>query len=56
MDWLDKLLSEDVLPIFIPIIAIVAGIGYAAFKSHLSHVERMEKIKHGIDPDANKKN
>ena len=34
-------MDEDILALFIPIIAIVMGIGYAMLKTYLKHKERM---------------
>jgi hypothetical protein len=51
MDWLKELLKPDTLALLIPIVAIIGGFGIAAFKAHHRHVERIEKIKQGLDPD-----
>lgn len=34
-------MDEDILALFIPIIAIVMGIGFAMLKSYFKHKERM---------------
>jgi len=46
--FLQGLLNPAVLVFLIPL----AGIGIGAFSMWLKHVERMEKIRQGIDPDA----
>lgn len=51
MDWLNKLLSPAVLPLLIPIVAIVGAFALAGLKAHHKHQERLEKIKNGMDPD-----
>ncbi len=51
MDWLKELLKPETLSLLIPIVAIVGGFSVAAFKAHHRHVERIEKIKQGMDPD-----
>lgn len=51
MEGLAPLLDADVLAIFIPIIAIVGYFGVTGVKAYFSHVERLEKIRNGIDPD-----
>ena len=47
-DFFNALLQPGVLVFLIPL----AGIGLGGLKMWLSHQERMEKIRHGIDPDA----
>lgn len=51
MDWVAQLDSK-VIAILIPIVGIVCGVGYAALKAHHAHLERMEKIRQGLDPDG----
>lgn len=52
MDWLSRLLDPGTLALLIPIIAVGGAFAVAALKSHHKHQERMEKIRQGIDPDA----
>ena len=52
MDWIKSILNPATLPLLIPIVAIVAGVGFACLKVYFNHAERMEKIRNGIDPDA----
>ena len=47
-EFFNKLLSPAVLVVIIPL----AGIGLGAFSMWLKHQERIEKIRHGIDPDT----
>jgi hypothetical protein len=54
-DWFRELLQPNVLPLLIPICAVVGGITYAIVSAIIRHRERMAKIEHGIDPDANPK-
>jgi hypothetical protein len=51
MEWINTLLSPGTLSLLIPIIAIIAAFSIAGLKAHHKHQERIEKIKHGIDPD-----
>jgi hypothetical protein len=48
-EFFSKLLNPSVLVFLIPL----AGIGLGGLKIWLNHQERMEKIRHGIDPDRN---
>jgi hypothetical protein len=52
MDWIETLLNPATLSLLIPIIAIVGAFSVAGLKAHHRHQERIEKIKHGIDPDS----
>ncbi|GHF77391.1 hypothetical protein [Thalassotalea marina] len=52
MEWLDKLLNPAVLPLLIPIVAIIGAFAIAGLKAHHRHQERIERIKNGLDPDA----
>ena len=56
MDWVASIFKPEVLALLIPVVAVVAVFGNKALKSHHQHLERMEKIRNGIDPDANKDN
>ncbi len=47
-DFFRALMRPEVLIFLIPL----AGIGLGALKLWFNHQERMEKIRHGIDPDA----
>ncbi len=47
-ELIESVLNPGVLIFLIPL----AGIGLGAFKVWTNHQERMEKIRHGIDPDA----
>ncbi|SET87750.1 hypothetical protein [Thalassotalea agarivorans] len=53
MDWIQNLFKAETLALLIPIVAIVGAFLVAALKAHHRHHERIEKIKQGIDPDAN---
>jgi hypothetical protein len=46
-EFFTKLLNPGVLVFLIPL----AGIAVGGLKMWLNHQERMEKIRHGIDPD-----
>jgi hypothetical protein len=54
MDWLTPLLTEDVLVYLIPIIAIIGVFSVKGAKAYFRHVERLEMIRNGIDPDADR--
>ncbi len=49
---IDKILSPQVLPIFIPIVAIVGGIGFAITVAIIRHRERMARIERGMNPSG----
>jgi preprotein translocase subunit YajC len=51
MGWINALLDPGTLSLVIPIIIIVVIFVVAALKAHHKHQERIEKIKHGFDPD-----
>ena len=51
MDWLNRLLTADVLSLLIPIVAIVGAFAIAGLKAHHRHQERIEKIKQGLNPN-----
>ena len=53
MDWLTPLLKPDVIAVLIPVISVIVVFAYLGLKAYFRHAERMEKIRHGIDPDAN---
>lgn len=53
MQWITNIFQPQVLALLIPVIAIIAIFGNKALKAHHQHLERMEKIRNGIDPDAN---
>ncbi|WP_306518918.1 hypothetical protein [Rheinheimera sp.] len=46
-DFFSKLLQPEVIVFLIPL----AAIGLGGLRMWLSHQERMEKIRNGIDPD-----
>ncbi|HTQ39079.1 MAG TPA: hypothetical protein VMJ32_08620 [Pirellulales bacterium] len=48
-----RILQPDILALMVPISAIVLGITYSIVLAIIRHRERMAKIEHGIDPDAN---
>ncbi len=52
MEWLTPLLSGDVLVFLIPIVAIIGAFSVKGAKAYFRHVERLEMIRNGIDPDA----
>jgi hypothetical protein len=52
MEWLESLLRPETLSLLIPIVAIVGAFSIAGLKAHHRHQERIEKIKHGFNPDA----
>ncbi len=47
-----KLLDPGVLALFIPIVAIIVFGGCGVLAQWHKHVERMELIRHGINPDT----
>jgi hypothetical protein len=49
---LDKILDPQVLPLFIPIVAILGGIGAAITGAIICHRERMARIERGPAPDG----
>ena len=52
MDWVTSIIESGQLGVLIPIVAIVGGITVGGLKIYFKHVERMEKIRQGIDPDT----
>ena len=52
MEWLNLIFSPEILSLLIPIVFIVGVFVVMALKAHHRHEERIEKIKHGFDPDA----
>ena len=52
MEWISSLLQPGIIVFLIPIVAIIFGFSVAGLKAYFAHVERMEKIRHGIDPDS----
>ena len=51
MEWLSSLARPEVIG---PLVGMVAVIGWAvnkALRTYFDHVERMEKIRMGMDPD-----
>ena len=52
MEWLATLAKPQVIG---PLVGLVAVMGWAinrALRTYFDHVERMEKIRMGMDPDA----
>ena len=52
MNWITLLLSPNVIWVLIPIVAIIGIFSVLGAKVYFAHVERMGKIRNGIDPDA----
>ncbi|MCH7817255.1 MAG: hypothetical protein IIC60_11870 [Proteobacteria bacterium] len=52
MEWMNTLLSAETLKYLIPIVAIIAGCSVVGAKAYFTHVERMEKIRQGMNPDT----
>jgi|WetSurMetagenome_2_1015567.scaffolds.fasta_scaffold1399083_1 hypothetical protein len=48
---LSRMLSPDIMPFMIPIVAITGGITLAIVKLLIRHHERITMIQHGIHPD-----
>jgi hypothetical protein len=51
MDILNRILQPNILPLMIPIVAIVGGVTIVIVKKVFSHRERMAMIERGINPD-----
>ncbi len=49
---IDKLLNPDVLPLLIPILAIVGGTVVAIVTIIVRHRERLARINRGMDPSG----
>ncbi len=52
MEWLATIAQPQVIG---PLVGLVAVLGWAvnkALRTYFDHVERMEKIRMGMDPDA----
>lgn len=52
MEGLAQFMDPDILAVFIPILAVIGVFGVMGAKAYFRHAERMEKIRNGIDPDA----
>ena len=52
MQVLEKLMSPGLIWVVIPVIALIGYYVSKGLKDHYAHVERVEKIRSGIDPDA----
>jgi preprotein translocase subunit YajC len=51
MEWIKTIFNPSTLVLLIPILAIVGSFAVVMLKAHHKHQERIEKIKHGVDPD-----
>lgn len=51
MEFLEKLLDPGIIWAVIPVVAVVGYFVTKGLKNHYAHVERIEKIRSGIDPD-----
>ena len=51
MEWINAIFNPATLALLIPILAIVGVFAVVGLKAHHKHQERIEKIKHGVDPD-----
>jgi hypothetical protein len=51
-DALSQLTQPYVLPFLVAGLGVVGGVAVAITKAIIRHRERMAKIEHGIDPDA----
>ena len=51
MQWLDKLLRPDVIAPLIGLVFVIGFFGLRGFKAYLTHQERIEKIRQGLDPE-----
>ncbi len=52
MELLENLIKPEIIGPMIGLVAVIGGLGISAIKLHFNHVERIEKIRAGIDPDA----
>lgn len=51
MDWLETILLPETILLLILAVVVVFVFAMMALKAHHRHEERIEKIKHGFDPD-----
>ncbi len=51
MEFIEKLITADNWVMLIPVSLIIAVFGYLALRAHYRHIERLERIKQGLDPD-----
>ncbi len=49
---MDNLVSPPVLQVLLPYTVMLAVVGYFGARMYFKHQERLEKIRHGIDPDV----
>ena len=52
MEVLDKFLSPAIIGPLIGLCAVIGAFVVGGMKAYFSHQERLEKIRNGIDPDA----
>jgi hypothetical protein len=55
MKALEKLMDPTIIWVLIPVIAIIAVYSFKGLTRYYQHKERIEKIRAGIDPDAEEK-
>lgn len=47
----ERLLQPEILVFAIPIVAIIAAAGVKITNAVIRHLERIERLRHGMDPD-----
>ena len=52
MEILQAFLKPSIIGPLIGLVAVVGAFTVAGMKAYFSHQERIEKIRNGIDPDA----
>ena len=51
MEILESFLKPQIIGPMIGLFAVIGAFIVAGMKAYFSHQERLEKIRHGIDPD-----
>ena len=52
MEWLSNFANPAVIGPMIGLVAVIGWIIITVFKLFFRHQERIEKIRHGMDPDS----
>ena len=52
MEWLSTFARPEVIGPMIGLVAVIGWVIVTVFKMFFNHQERIEKIRQGIDPDA----
>ncbi|GAA0813923.1 hypothetical protein KO495_13210 [Colwellia sp. D2M02] len=51
MEWLQSILSKEILILFVSVIAMIGVFIFAARRAHLNHLKRMKEINSTFNPE-----